>query len=82
MRSILVVLLASLGNTMELHDIWKWSLMLAWPLLVVLPVWRILKRTGYHGILALLVFVPFVNILCLWLFAFAAWPKEAGGDRV
>jgi len=42
--------------------------------IVVVPAWRIIKRTGHSGWWCLLMFVPLVNIVGLWLFAFASWP--------
>jgi hypothetical protein len=39
-----------------------------------IPFWRIVKRTGMHPALSLLWFVPLVNIIFLWVFAFAEWP--------
>jgi hypothetical protein len=38
------------------------------------PVARILKRAGFSPWLALLVFVPTANLICLWVFAFVDWP--------
>lgn len=42
--------------------------------LLVLPFWRIFSKAGYPGIMALLVFVPGVNLILLYWFAFADWP--------
>lgn len=39
--------------------------------------WRIARRAGYAGWWALLMLVPVVNIIVLWLFAFAEWPARA-----
>ena len=39
-----------------------------------IPFWRIVKRTGMHPALSLLLFVPLVNVIFLWVFAFAQWP--------
>jgi O-antigen ligase len=38
------------------------------------PFWRIVKRTGMPAALSLLWFVPLVNLVFLWVFAFARWP--------
>lgn len=43
-------------------------------LLTILPIWRILSRTGHSGALALLAFVPVVNWVALYVFAFGRWP--------
>ena len=43
---------------------------------VIVPWWKILKKSGNAPALALLMFVPLVNIgLLLWV-AFAEWPIE------
>jgi hypothetical protein len=42
--------------------------------IVVFPVWRIISRTGHSGLWSLLMFIPLVNIVALWIFAFAGWP--------
>ena len=47
-------------------------------ILVALPylpaIW-VLKRTGYSGWLYLLFLIPIVNMVWLWIFAFAEWPR-------
>jgi hypothetical protein len=42
--------------------------------IVVFPVWRIIKRTGHSGWWSLLMFIPLVNFVALWIFAFVSWP--------
>jgi uncharacterized membrane protein YhaH (DUF805 family) len=39
-----------------------------------IPVARIMRRTGYSGWWSLLVLIPLVNLIGLWVFAFARWP--------
>ena len=36
--------------------------------------WKIIEKTGYHGALSLLFFVPFVNIVFMAILAFKEWP--------
>ena len=43
-------------------------------LLVVVPLWRICARAGFSSWWALLGMVPVVNIVMLWVFAYAKWP--------
>ena len=45
--------------------------------LIVWPFWRICKKAGYPGIMALLVFIPVVNIIFLYWFAFADWSGQS-----
>ncbi|HEX6039404.1 hypothetical protein [Longimicrobium sp.] len=53
-------------------------------LVLVVPfiaVWRIVAKAGYAGAWAFLLFVPLVNVIALFVFAFSNWPLErrAGG---
>ncbi len=50
-----------------------------WPLLgylvlIGVPAAVILGKAGYSKLWVLLAFVPVVNLIGLWLFAFARWP--------
>ena len=36
---------------------------------------RILHKAGYSGWWILLLLIPLVNILMIWIFAFADWPN-------
>jgi hypothetical protein len=38
--------------------------------------WRIFSKTGHHGSLGLLMFVPFVNLIMICVLAFAKWPIQ------
>jgi O-antigen ligase len=42
--------------------------------LLGVPFWRIVKRTGLPPALSLLCFVPVVNVIFVWIFAFVEWP--------
>jgi uncharacterized membrane protein YhaH (DUF805 family) len=57
-------------------SIWHVIVLLFWAAIFVVPVWRIVAKAGYPGVLSLLAFVPLVNVVLLWLFAFVAWPVE------
>jgi hypothetical protein len=46
-------------------------LLLAVPLLLAS---RVVRRAGYSPWWALLLLVPLVNLVALWLFAYARWP--------
>jgi len=45
------------------------------------PYIRIVRRAGYSGWWSLIMFVPIVNIIMLWVFAFAKWPAINGTGR-
>jgi hypothetical protein len=40
----------------------------------VWPAWRICARAGFPGALGLLIVVPFLNLVLLYVLAFAEWP--------
>jgi hypothetical protein len=42
--------------------------------IVVIPISRIVKRTGHSAWWSLLVFVPLANFIGLWMLAFSQWP--------
>ena len=50
----------------------RWLVVAA--IFLLIPAWRIVKRSGLHPALSLLLLLPVVNIVALWLFAFANWP--------
>ena len=41
----------------------------------LVPIIKILNKAGYSGWWCLLFFVPLVNLIMLWVFAFADWPN-------
>lgn len=43
---------------------------------IVWPYCRVLSRLGFSPWLGVLVFVRIVNIIALWLFAYAKWPPR------
>jgi len=42
--------------------------------IAVIPIWKIVAKAGYSGAWSLLMFVPLVNLIMLWVFAFSTWP--------
>ena len=42
----------------------------------IVPYFKIYQRTGQSGWMALLQFVPLVNIVMLYILAFGNWPIE------
>jgi len=45
-------------------------------LIFALPVMEIIHKAGYSRIWILIWFVPLVNIIFLWIFAFSRWPSQ------
>jgi uncharacterized membrane protein YhaH (DUF805 family) len=62
---------------METFSIWH-VVILILPLgILALFFWmmvRILHKAGYSGWWSLLMIIPLVNIVMVWVFAFANWP--------
>jgi predicted ABC-type exoprotein transport system permease subunit len=57
-------------------SIWHWLILLIYLVIIVLPLWRIVSKAGYPGAWALLSVIPLVNLIALWVFAFARWPYQ------
>ena len=60
---------------METFSLLHWIIVLV---IVVLPLWfawRTVAKSGHSGWWALLLLVPLVNLIMLWVFAFAQWPS-------
>jgi hypothetical protein len=50
------------------------TILLVFAVLTIFPFFRIFQRTGRSGWWAILMFIPILNIIVLWVFAFARWP--------
>lgn len=50
-------------------------------ILIGIPTAVILGKAGYSRWWVILAFIPVVNIIALWIFAFATWPVIRGGIR-
>ncbi len=46
--------------------------------LIGIPIMQILKKIGYSRAWVLIGFVPLINLIFLWIFAFSRWPIEGG----
>ena len=64
---------------MGTFSIWHWLIVFLVIAFIVWPGVRILHKAGYSGWWSLLMLVPLVNIIVIWLFAFAKWPRLAAG---
>jgi hypothetical protein len=42
-------------------------------IIVLIPYWFIFKKAGFSPFLALLMFLPLINIIALYFLAFARW---------
>ena len=61
-------------------SIWHWTIVGALLALFGVPVWRILNRLGFSGWWAILAFIPWVNVVGLWVIAFIRWPRDRGAS--
>ena len=43
-------------------------------LILIIPYWKIFQKAGFSKWLALLMIVPFVNLITLYCVAFIKWP--------
>ena len=60
---------------MEESQIIPWAITSA--ILLVVPFWRLYKRTGFKPVFSLLALVPGGIVVLLWVVAFAKWPAFA-----
>lgn len=54
--------------------LWGSLLALVISLAIFYPYVRVLRRAGFSGWWFLLMFVPVVNVIMIWVFAFVKWP--------
>lgn len=45
-------------------------------IIIIYGSWVGVRRTGYNGIWSLILLIPVLNIIMLFVFAFATWPIE------
>jgi uncharacterized membrane protein YhaH (DUF805 family) len=55
-------------------SIFHWLIVIVILALYFIPIIKILQKAGYSGWWCLIVFVPLVNIIMVYVFAFANWP--------
>jgi uncharacterized membrane protein YhaH (DUF805 family) len=58
----------------ELHFALALIIPLTALILVAVPIARILHRAGRSGWWTILAFVPLLNLIFMWVFAFSRWP--------
>lgn len=51
---------------------WLWFIVMI--VVVIYPVGRILSRIGFSPLWSIVIFIPLVNLIALWIFAFTDWP--------
>ena len=56
--------------------LWQFIMLAFWAAVILIPVVRILDRTGFSKWLAVIAIIPLVNLIGLWAFAFMRWPTD------
>jgi uncharacterized membrane protein YhaH (DUF805 family) len=59
---------------MGTFSFFHWVIVLVVLFIGLFPSVKILNKAGYSGWWSLLTLVPLVNIVMIWVFAFADWP--------
>jgi uncharacterized membrane protein YhaH (DUF805 family) len=59
---------------MDGFGLWQFLVAIFWIVAISVPIVKILQRTGHSGWWCILAFIPLLNLLALWLFAYARWP--------
>ena len=55
-------------------SIWHWLIAIVFTVGMVIPIATILNKAGRSRWWCLLYFVPGLNIIMLWVFAYTRWP--------
>ncbi len=64
----------NMGMNMGMNGFGMIFPLLAFLLLIGIPAAMILGKAGYSRAWVILAFIPMVNLVALWVFAFAKWP--------
>ena len=69
--------LASLGIVTLLATQIIWMLVgVAVFFMIVIATYKIIRKAGFSGWWIILTFIPVVNLVLLWIFAFTDWPAQ------
>ena len=53
-----------------------WFVLPFWVVIILIPIFKVLKRTGHAPVWSILFVIPLVNVAALWVFAFKSWPID------
>ena len=59
-------------------SIWHWIIVILILVLYGVPTAKILGRAGHSKWWTIAFFVPLLNIIALWVFAYSRWPAVDG----
>jgi hypothetical protein len=62
-------------------SIWHWLIVLIVIIGMIVPFWKIFKRTGIPPVLSIFSIVPFVPFVFLWIIALKRWPNDPHGMK-
>ncbi len=57
-------------------SVWHWIIVVLYLFLFMFPVVKILRRAGFSGWWCMVAVIPPLNLIFLWVFAFARWPNS------
>ncbi len=63
-----------MGSPSLMHIVLSVVLLIVYVMVIGIPITRIVRRAGFNPAWAVLAFVPIVNLVALWIFAFKPWP--------
>ena len=63
---------------MEQVSVVHWLIVIVFVAITAIPTITILHRAGRSGWWCILTYIPFLNLVALWLFAFTRWPRVDG----
>ena len=62
---------------MGMLSIWHWVIVFVALAVLNIPAYWVFRKASWNGWLFLLFGLPVVNLILLYVFAFARWPNEA-----
>ncbi|MGC1763721.1 MAG: hypothetical protein WA769_12330 [Pseudolabrys sp.] len=55
-------------------SVWQWLIFIFFIVVLGIPIARILTHIGYSKWWTIVYFIPFVNIVGIWILAYSRWP--------
>jgi len=55
-------------------SIWHWLFVIFFIAVLCIPISKILNRLGFSRWWTIVYFIPFVNVIGIWILAYADWP--------
>jgi hypothetical protein len=49
---------------------------------LLVPIIKLLRRTGHHAIWCLLALLPGLNFIAFWIFVFKPWPTDKTSAKI